>query len=190
MPNQDVSLQTGLNITTESLNRTSRCSRPMQMQFRATLPPAWPTTISSQARATSDPFQLLTSNLIPLGLSKLTRRDVRARFSSLDTNRKLSTSPSSVPTAAQGTGGIPQRSWTSYHATKPRACSPPAGYIRLREQDSGKILPGGKILLDSQLILLLLPSGWEKSMSLEKDFIIRLHTQTLRARSPSPYLPL
>ena len=103
MPNQDVShLQTGLNITTEPQpERRNYQSADAEYSFWANVASAWPcNNIAGSGDIDRAGYSPQVS--FPLGLSKLTRRDVRARFSSLDTNRKLaSTSPSSVPTAAQ-----------------------------------------------------------------------------------------
>ena len=135
-------------------------SRPMRSTVSGrTLPPAWPcNNIAGSGDINRAGYPPQVS--FPLSLSKLTRRDVRARFSSTDTNKKLaSTSPSSVPTAAQELVEYLNESWTSYHATATAArMLSAAGYIRLREQDEWKILPGGKYFLTRNMSCLLYTS--------------------------------
>lgn len=149
-----------------------------------TLPPAWPcNNIAGSGdinRAGHSP-----QVAFPLSLSKLTRRDARARFSSLDTNRKIaSTSSSSVPTAAQELVEYLNESWTSYHATATAArMLSAAGYIRLREQDEWKILPGGKYFLTRNMSSVVAFGVGEKYEPGKGFHIIGAHTD-----SPCPKL--
>ena len=87
----------------------------------------------------------------PLSLSKLTRRDVRARFSSTDTNKR--SSPRLHPLLCQLPPELVEylnESWTSYHATA-TASALSANGIYVMKDDEWKI-SRREILLDSQYV--------------------------------------